>query len=131
MGFKTADMPPVDPANFESNEFTIAAVRKRCRFEPGECVIVWVESQPIHRRTQEYKVIDAALGVVERGTWFVRDAVSAQPWLPDGPIPHVVTWRRPGYEPAGPYPHPSPTSEPSTGEPRGTVVGTRDDKVVL
>jgi hypothetical protein len=36
---------------------------------------MWVESQPIHKKTQEYFVIDAALGVVERGTWKVHDAV--------------------------------------------------------
>jgi len=33
------------------------------------------------------KVIDAALGVLERGTWNVADAVKQQPWLPNGPIP--------------------------------------------
>ncbi|MFD1860801.1 DUF3556 domain-containing protein [Aeromicrobium camelliae] len=83
------------------NEATIEAVQRRCRFEPGECMVVWVESQPIHKTTQEYKVIDAALGVVERGTWRVTDAVSEQPWLPNGPIPHQVAWRRAGYEPRG------------------------------
>ncbi len=89
------------------NEQTISAVQERCRFEPGECVIVWIESQPIHRKTLDYKVIDAALGVVERGHYHIEDAVSAQPWLPDGPIPHTVTWRMAGYEPAGTaYLHP-------------------------
>ncbi|MFM9378828.1 DUF3556 domain-containing protein, partial [Gordonia sp. VNK21] len=34
-----------------------------------------------------------ALGVIERGTWDVRDAVAEQPWLPNGPIPVTVTWR--------------------------------------
>ncbi|MFF3571985.1 DUF3556 domain-containing protein [Nocardia jiangxiensis] len=75
----------------------INAVQRRVEFAPGEWIVVWVESQPIHRGTQQYQVIDAALGVVERGTWQVRDAVEAQPWLPDGPIPHVVTWRRADY----------------------------------
>jgi len=37
-------------------------------------------------------VIDAALGVIERGTWKVADAVKEQPWLPNGPIPTEVTW---------------------------------------
>ena len=41
---------------------------------------------------QHYKVIDAALGVIERGTWKVTDAVNEQPWLPNGPIPTEVTW---------------------------------------
>jgi hypothetical protein len=44
---------------------------------------------------QHYKVIDAALGVIERGTWQVADAVAAQPWLPNGPIPTRVTWSAP------------------------------------
>jgi Transmembrane protein of unknown function (DUF3556) len=39
-------------------------------------------------------VIDAALGVIERGTWQVADAVAEQPWLPNGPIPVQVTWSR-------------------------------------
>jgi hypothetical protein len=41
---------------------------------------------------QHYKVIDAALGVIERGTWKVADAVAEQPWLPNGPIATEVTW---------------------------------------
>lgn len=76
------------------DEDLITAMQQEARFEPGECVIVWVESQPIHRMTQHYKVIDAALGVVERGTWQVRDLVDEQPWLPNGPIPLNVTWSR-------------------------------------
>lgn len=51
-----------------------------------------VESQPIHKSTQEYQVIDAALGVVERGTFEVADAIAEQPWLPNGPIPVNVSW---------------------------------------
>ncbi|MEU2032533.1 DUF3556 domain-containing protein [Nocardia amamiensis] len=75
----------------------INAVQSRVGFAPGEWIVVWVESQPIHREIQQYQVIDAALGVVERGTWRVGDAVEAQPWLPDGPIPYEVTWRHPDY----------------------------------
>jgi len=76
------------------NEDLITAVQRRCGFEPGELVIVWVESQAIHSKVQHYKVIDAALGVTERGTWQVADAVREQPWLPNGPIPTEVTWSR-------------------------------------
>jgi hypothetical protein len=77
------------------NEDLIEAVQEQAQFAPGELVVVWVESQPIHRKTQQYKVIDAALGVIERGTWKVADAVNEQPWLPNGPIPLEVTWSRP------------------------------------
>ncbi|WP_066902115.1 DUF3556 domain-containing protein [Mycolicibacterium houstonense] len=78
------------------NEDLIAAIQTEAQFEPGEFVVAWVESQPIHKKTQEYKVIDAALGVIERGTWNVEDLVDEQPWLPNGPIPLNVTWRRAG-----------------------------------
>jgi len=72
----------------------IAAIQRRCHFEPGEFVVAWVESQPVHKRRQEYMVIDAALGVVERGSYRVADAIAQQPWLPDGPIPLDVSWTR-------------------------------------
>ena len=51
-----------------------------------------MESQGWGSKVQHYKVIDAALGVIERGTWKVADAVEEQPWLPNGPIPTEVTW---------------------------------------
>jgi uncharacterized membrane protein YkgB len=76
------------------NEDLIAAVQTQACFQPGELVVVWVESQPVHRGDQAYKVIDAALGVIERGTWQVADAVAEQPWLPNGPIPMQVIWSR-------------------------------------
>ena len=56
--------------------------------------VAWIESQAIHSKVQRYKIIDAALGVVERGTYRVADAVEQQPWLPNGPIPFNVTWTR-------------------------------------
>lgn len=80
------------------NEDLIRAIQTEAQFEPGEFVIAWVESQPIHKKTQEYKVIDAALGVIERGTWNVVDLVEEQPWLPNGPIPLNVTWHRAGVQ---------------------------------
>lgn len=83
------------------DERLIAAVQKRCQFAPGELVVVFIESQPIHKKTQEYRVIDAALGVVERGTYVVKDATDEHPWLPNGPIPHHVTWTASGYAAPG------------------------------
>lgn len=74
------------------DENMIAAVQRQAGFEPGELIIVWVESQAKDSSVQHYKVIDAALGVTERGTWRVADAVAEQPWLPNGPIPIQVSW---------------------------------------
>ncbi|MGC2941716.1 MULTISPECIES: DUF3556 domain-containing protein [unclassified Brevibacterium] len=82
------------------NHHLIAVLQRRCHFEPGEFIVAFVESQPIHKNTQTYMVIDAAVGIVERGTWKVADAVAEQPWLPNGPIPVNVTWRNPNYTPA-------------------------------
>ncbi|GAB3366832.1 DUF3556 domain-containing protein [Amycolatopsis echigonensis] len=70
----------------------VNAVQERVGFAPGEWIVVWVESQAIHSKVQHYQVIDAALGVIERGHWTVADAVNEQPWLPNGPIPLTVTW---------------------------------------
>ena len=80
-------------------------MQRQAAFEPGELVVVWVESQAWGSKVQHYKVIDAALGVIERGTWKVADAVKEQPWLPNGPIPTHVTWSLAGKrEPSPPYP---------------------------
>jgi hypothetical protein len=77
----------------------IEAIQKRIGFAPGEFIVVWVESQPIHKPTQAYFVMDAALGIVERGTWLVTDCVAEQPWLPNGPVSTQVTWRHPEFHP--------------------------------
>ncbi|WP_222432280.1 DUF3556 domain-containing protein [Leekyejoonella antrihumi] len=75
----------------------VAAVQRRLQLAPGDLVVMYVESQPIHKKTQEYRVIDAALGVVERGTWNVADCIEEQPWLPNGPVPLKVSWTADGY----------------------------------
>ena len=96
------------------DERLIAAVQKRLNLEPGDLVVAYCESQPIPwaNPPQEYRVIDAALGIVERGTWNVKDCVKEQPWLPNGPVPLTVTWTAPGYvrgqqAAAAEQPHPS------------------------
>src|ERR1700752_519536 len=78
----------------------IRAVQSEAGFEPGECVIAWVESEAFGSGVQHYQLIDAALGVVERGTWKVADAVAEQPWLPNGPIATEVSWSLKGTKPA-------------------------------
>ncbi|WP_312006978.1 DUF3556 domain-containing protein [Nocardioides alcanivorans] len=40
---------------------------------------------------------DGSAGVVERGSWDVRDCVREQPWLPNGPIPLQVNWTADGF----------------------------------
>lgn len=83
--------------HFHTEEL-IAAIQEEAQFEPGEFIVAWVESEALWSGIQEYKLIDAALGVVERGRWKVKDAVEEQPWLPNGPIPLTVTWRSPEFD---------------------------------
>ncbi len=91
------------------DERLIAGMQERCQYEPGDVVIAWTESQPAFSKKVQYRVIDAALGTVEKGWYHNDDAYAEQPWLPNGPIPHTVTWRLEGYEPAG-VAHPGPVT---------------------
>ncbi|MQY11013.1 hypothetical protein SRB5_11270 [Streptomyces sp. RB5] len=82
------------------DERLVAAVQDRLDLAPGDLVVVYCESQATPWRTsvpQRYRIIDAALGVVERGTWDVRQCVREQPWLPNGPVPLTVSWRHPDF----------------------------------
>ncbi|MGV9543516.1 DUF3556 domain-containing protein [Nocardia beijingensis] len=68
------------------NEQLIAALHRRCHFEPGEVRVVLLDAQPIHRRTQQYRLVDAATGEFERGEVRVADMVTRQPWADDLPV---------------------------------------------
>ncbi|MFD0360262.1 DUF3556 domain-containing protein [Nocardia sp. GCM10030253] len=70
------------------NEQLIAAMQQRCHFEPGEVRIVLLDAQPIHKQTQQYRLVDAATGEFERGEVKVADMVIRQPWADDVPV-HV------------------------------------------
>ena len=62
--------------------------------------MAYCESQPLPwlNLPQRYRVIDAALGIVEEGSWDVRECVSQQPWLPNGPVALQVDRTAPGYQ---------------------------------
>jgi hypothetical protein len=68
------------------NEQLIAALQERCHFEPGEVRIVLIDAQPIHRQTQQYRLVDAATGEFETGYVKVADMVTRQPWADDVPV---------------------------------------------
>jgi hypothetical protein len=74
------------------NEQLIAAMQERCHFEPGEVRVVLLDAQPIHKQTQEYRLVDAATGEFERGVVRVADMVTRQPWADDLPV--EVTWSK-------------------------------------
>jgi Transmembrane protein of unknown function (DUF3556) len=75
------------------DEQLIAALAERCGFEPGEVRVVLLEAQPLGSDRQEYRLVDGATGVLERGTLRVADLAARQPWqlddlprYPAGPI---------------------------------------------
>jgi hypothetical protein len=70
------------------NEQLIAALQRRCQFEPGEVRVVLLDAQPIHTQTQRYRLVDAATGQFESGFVKVADMVVRQPWDDDVPV-HV------------------------------------------
>jgi hypothetical protein len=74
------------------NEQLIAAMQERCHFEPGEVRVVLLDAQPIHKQTQEYRLVDAATGEFERGIVRVADMATRQPWADDLPV--EVTWSK-------------------------------------
>jgi hypothetical protein len=80
------------------NEQLITALQKRCHFEPGEVRVLLLDAQPIHRQTQQYRLVDAATGEFERGYVHVADMVTRQPW--DDTVPVHVTWRKDAIETA-------------------------------
>jgi len=76
------------------DEQLIEALQRRCDFAPGDVRIVFLESQPFHRGTQQYRLIDAATGPIGRGHVVVTDMVARQPTDADLPL-----HRDPGTEP--------------------------------
>lgn len=59
------------------NENLVRALHARCRFEPGEVRIIMIDGQPIHRQRQQYRLVDAATGEFERGTFGIADLTIA------------------------------------------------------
>jgi hypothetical protein len=82
------------------NEQLIAAMQQRCHFAPGEVRVVLLDAQPIHRQTQQYRLVDAATGEFEHGYVNVADMVVRQPWADDVPV-HVYRGDRSEFEASG------------------------------
>jgi hypothetical protein len=69
------------------DESLLRAIQERCGYAEGDLRVVILESQPIHRQRQHYRIVDAAAGLVEEGYVDIADMVSRQPWL-DADDPH-------------------------------------------
>jgi len=61
-------------------EELLRAVQDQCRFEPGELRCIFVEAQPLGRRTLGYRIHDAHSGLLERGELDVSALRRRQPW---------------------------------------------------
>ncbi len=61
-------------------EQLLAAVEAQCGFEEGELRCVFVESQPLGKKTMEYRLHDAKTGLFERGELEVAELRKRQPW---------------------------------------------------
>jgi hypothetical protein len=68
------------------HEQLLAALQARCAFEPGELRVIHLESQPMGHPHQEYRLLDAATGELERGTVAVADMLARQAWDRDIPV---------------------------------------------
>lgn len=84
------------------DEQLLGAVQERCGYADGELRVVMLESQPIHRPWQHYRIVDAATGVVEAGYVMVADMTRQQPWLDEGATIPVIA--SPARTPAAPTP---------------------------
>jgi hypothetical protein len=68
------------------HERLLEAVQERCAFEPGELRVIMMESPPMGHPVQQYRIVDAATGLVEEGEVDVADMVAHQPWEGDLPF---------------------------------------------
>ncbi|WP_323792341.1 DUF3556 domain-containing protein [Nocardioides sp.] len=72
------------------NEQLLAALQERCGFESGEVRVVMLESQRFFDPRQEYRIVDGAVGEIERGVVKVADMLERQPWAGEIPTYDVV-----------------------------------------
>jgi hypothetical protein len=66
------------------NEQLVEALQRRCHFEEGEVRVIILESQPIHRQRQAYRIVDAKTGLIEEGFIDVHDLLTRPPWPEPG-----------------------------------------------
>jgi len=63
------------------NQQLLEAVQERCAYQEGQIRVIVLESQPAQRQRQNYRIYDAATGLLEEGEVAIGDMVSRVPWL--------------------------------------------------
>ncbi len=66
------------------HEQLLDIIQDNCRFEPGELRCIFVESQPLLRREQAWRIVDANAGLLAKGVTPVSELKALQPWPPCG-----------------------------------------------
>jgi hypothetical protein len=59
----------------------LEAVQERCGYAEGELRVITLESQPAHSQRQQYRIYDAATGLIEEGWVEIADMLERLPWL--------------------------------------------------
>ncbi len=62
------------------DEQLLRAVQAQCDFDEGELRCIFVEAQPMGRRTLSYRIADARAGELERGELQVGELLRGHPW---------------------------------------------------
>ncbi len=68
------------------DEQLIAAMQRRCDFQPGDVRVIILESEPFGKGTQQYRLVDPATGPIGSGHIMVRDLLERQPTATDVPL---------------------------------------------
>jgi hypothetical protein len=73
----------------------LEAVQERCHYAEGELRVITLESQPAHVQRQQYRIYDAASGLIEEGWVEIADMLERLPWLEESwEFPLHVTYAR-------------------------------------
>ncbi|MEM9822974.1 MAG: DUF3556 domain-containing protein [Bacteroidota bacterium] len=62
------------------HEQLLAAIQKRCQYKSGELRCIFVESQPIFRPHQQWRIVDAKDGLLESGQISIDELEKWQPY---------------------------------------------------
>ncbi|TGN19212.1 DUF3556 domain-containing protein [Leptospira idonii] len=62
------------------NEQLLRSVQHQCAFEEGELVCIFLESQPLGKSTQAFRIFDAKKGLIASGTVEIGELLNLQAW---------------------------------------------------
>jgi hypothetical protein len=63
-----------------NGKLLLDAIQPQCQFEEGEVRLLSIESQPLFNPTMEWKIYDAATGLIDEGTTDLKQMQDQQPW---------------------------------------------------